>query len=63
MRNIENKIIRYKKEMYKIIKTYPGGFYMVQNIREDSYVELVLYKDIAPCLVLSVDAVEIFDSQ
>ena len=45
-----------------MLKTYPGGFYMVQNIREDSYVELVLYKDIASCIVLSVDAVEIFDS-
>lgn len=63
MQNIENKIIRYKKEPYKVIKTFPGGFYMVQNIRQDSYVELVLYKDIASCLVLSGDMAEMYPSQ
>lgn len=62
MKHIENKIIRYKKEPYKVIKTFPGGFYMVQNIKQDSYIELVLHKDIASCQVLSGEGIVTHES-
>lgn len=55
MKKLENKIILYKKEPYKVIKTFPGGFYMIQNIRHALYIELVLHKDISSCPFLSED--------
>lgn len=58
MRKLENKVVLYKNEQYRVIKEFSDGFYMIQNVHHAIYIELVLYKDIASCTILSEDFAE-----
>lgn len=58
MRKLENKVVLYKNEQYKVIKEFSDGFYMIQNVQHAIYIELVLYKDIASCTIVSEDFAE-----
>jgi len=55
MKELENKVVLYKNEQYRVLKEFSDGFYMIQNIDHAMYIELVLYKDIASCTILSED--------
>ncbi|WP_166669540.1 hypothetical protein [Paenisporosarcina antarctica] len=58
MRKLENKVVLYKNEQYKVIKEFSDGFYMIQNVQHAIYIELVLYKDIASCTIVPEDFAE-----
>jgi len=55
MKELENKIVLYKNEPYRVLEEFSFGFFMIQNLCHASNIELVLYKDIASCTILSDD--------
>lgn len=58
MKELESKIILYKNEPHKVLKAFPGGFYMVEKVYDTLYIELVLHKDITPYQILENDFME-----
>ncbi|GAA0322795.1 hypothetical protein GCM10008967_11650 [Bacillus carboniphilus] len=49
---MENKIILYKKDLYKIIRINESGYGEVKKLSHPQFTELIHVKDIKDCPVI-----------